>query len=130
MKEVYLYFRTIAAVGDDDAAGESAMYPLSHFCGGVPSAADTLNLYFKPMIAVQEDAQAGAVVNNDKIVVSLSANNTHKTVLQDLARLFSGAASGGSIYSDGFISVADDATSTYAVAGINGLSTMTAPTLS
>ena len=129
MKEVYLYFRTIGVIGDDDAAGDSALYPLSHFCGMVPSADDTLNLYFKPMIAVQNDAQADAVVNNDKIVVSLSSNNTHKAVMADLARLFSGAANGG-IHHDGYIDVADDVAGTYAVSGISGLSTMTAPTLS
>ena len=132
MKEVYLYFRTAGAAGDDDAAGDSAMYPLSHFCGAVPSADDTLNLYFKPAVAVQAndpDDDAANIINNDKIVVSLSTVNTHKTVMQDLARLFSGAANGGSIYNDGFISVADDVTGVYAVSGISGLSTMTAPTL-
>ena len=130
MKEVYLYFRTIGAIGDDDAAGDSALYPLSHFCGMVPSADDTLNLYFKPMIAVQEGGAAAAdVINNDKIVVSLSSNNTHKTVMADLARLFAGSANGG-IHHDGYIDVADDITGTYAVSGISGLSTMTAPTLS
>ena len=131
MKEVYLYFRTIDVLGNDDAAGDSACYPLSHFCGAVPSADDTLNLYFKPMIAVQAndpDDDAANIINNDKIVVSLSANNTHKDVIARLARLFSGAANGG-IHHDGFISVADDVTGTYAVTGISGLSTMTAPTL-
>mgnify|MGYP003139777719 CR=1 FL=1 len=129
MKEVYLYFRTIGTIGDDDAAGDSALYPLSSFKGMVPSADDTLNLYFTPAVAVMADGQDGAVVNNDKIVVSLSSNNTHKTVMADLARLFSGAANGG-IHHDGYIDVADDITGTYAVSGINGLSTMTAPTLS
>ena len=129
MKEVYLYFRTVATIGDDDAAGDSACYPLSHFCGAVPSADDTLNLYFKPMIAVQEDAQADAVINNDKIVVTLSAVNTHKDVITKLSRLFAGAANGG-IHHDGFIDVVDDVAGTTAVTGIAGLSTMTAPTLS
>jgi hypothetical protein len=45
-----------------------------------------------------------------------------------LAKLFAGAASGG-IHHEGYIDVADDITSTYAVTGIAGLSTMTAPTL-
>lgn len=128
MKEVYLYFRTVAAIGDDDAAGDSAMYPLSSFKGMVPSADDTLDLYFTPAVAVMADGQDGAVVNNDKIVVSLSSNNTHKDVMARLARLFSGAANGG-IHHEGYIDVADDVTSTYAVTGISGLSTMTAPTL-
>jgi len=130
MKEVYLYFRTQATIGDDDAAGDSAMYPLSALKGMVPSADDTLNVYFDPMIARQEGGAAAAdVVNSDKVVITLSAVNTHKTVMQDLAKLFSGAANGGNLYNDGFISVADDVTSTYAVSGIAGLSTMTTPTL-
>ena len=130
MKEVYLYFRTQATIGSDDGAGDSACYPLSHFCGAVPSAADTLNLYFKPMIGVQQntDDDVAEVLNNDKVVVTLSANNTHKDVITNLARLFAGAANGG-IHADGFISVADDATATYAVSGIAGLSTITTPTL-
>tara|TARA_R100000406_G_scaffold68902_1_gene49308 strand:+ start:35 stop:433 length:399 start_codon:yes stop_codon:yes gene_type:complete len=132
MKEVYLYFRTAGAIGDDDAAGDSACYPLSHFCGAIPSADDTLNLYFKPAVAVQAndpDDDAANIINNDKIVISLSANNTHKDVIARLMRLFSGAANGG-IHHDGFIDVVDDVAGTTAVTGIAGLSTMTAPTLS
>ena len=131
MKEVYLYFRTAGAIGDDDAAGDSACYPLSHFCGAIPSADDTLNLYFKPAVAVQAndpDDDAANIINNDKIVISLSANNTHKDVIARLMRLFSGAANGG-IHHDGFIDVVDDVAGTTAVTGIAGLSTMTAPTL-
>ena len=131
MKEVYLYFRTQATIGDDDAAGDSAMWPLSALKGMVPTADDTLALYFDPMIARQEGGAAAAdVVNSDKVVVTLSTVNTHKAVIQDLSRLFSGSANGGSIYNDGFISVADDKTAVYAVSGIAGLSTMTTPTLS
>ena len=131
MKEVYLYFRTQATLGSDDGVGDSACYPLSHFCGAIPSAADTLNLYFKPAVAVQAndpDDDAANIINNDKIVVSLSANNTHKDVIARLMRLFSGAANGG-IHQDGFIDVVDDVAGTSAVTGIAGLSTMTAPTL-
>ena len=131
MKEVYLYFRTQATLGSDDGAGDSACYPLSHFCGAVPSAADTLNLYFKPAVAVQAndpDDDAANIINNDKIVVTLSSNNTHKDVIARLMRLFSGAANGGILH-DGFIDVVDDVAGTSAVTGIDGLSTMTAPTL-
>ena len=121
--EKYLYFRTQATIGDDDAAGDSAMYPLSSLTGMVPTADDTLAIHFKPIIAVQADGQDGAVVNNDKVIVTLSAVNTHKDVIERLAKLFIGSR-------DSFISVADDKTSVYAVSGIAGLSTMTAPTLS
>ena len=127
MKEVYLYFRTQATLGSDDGVGDSACYPLSHFCGAIPSAADTLNLYFKPAVAVQAndpDDDAANIINNDKIVVTLSTVNTHKDVIARLAQLF-----GGGPMAEPFITVADDVTSTYAVTGIAGLSTMTAPTL-
>ena len=128
MKEVYLYFRTQATIGNDDASDDSAMFPLSHLQGMVPSADDTLNIYFKPMIKqarnrFDHDGDSTSVVNSDFIVVTLSSNNTHKDVITKLSRLFAGAANGG-IHQDGFIDVADDLTSTYAVTGIAGLSTI------
>ena len=122
--EKYLYFRTIAVLGDDDSSADSAMFPLSRLQGMVPSADDTLNIYFTPMIPYQHDDQNASVINADFVVVTLSTVNTHKTVIENLTRLFSGASNGGSIYNDGFISVADDLTSVYAAAGIAGLSTI------
>ena len=95
--------------------------------GFVPSADDTLNLYFKPAIAHSAndpDDDAANIINNDKIVVTLSTVNTHKDVIARLAQLF-----GGGPMAEPFITVADDVTSTYAVTGIASLSTMTAPTL-
>ena len=130
MKEVQLYFRTQATIGDDDASGDSAMYPLSSLTCMVPSADDTLNLYFKKMIGVQQntDDDVAEVLNNDKVVVSLSSVNTHKDVIARLSRLFAGAANGG-IHHDGFIDVVDDKAGTTAVTGISGLSTITTETL-
>ena len=126
--EKYLYFRTENTIGNDDAAGDSACYPLSNFMGFVPSADDTLNLYFKPAVAHSAndpDDDNSNIINNDKIVITLSTNNTHKDVIARLCQLF-----GGGPMAEPFITVADDVTSTYAVTGIAGLSTMTAPTLS
>jgi len=119
MSEKYLYFRTQATLADDDARTDSAMYPLSSLQGMHPSADDTLNIFFKPMIPVQHDDQNGSVINADYVVVTLSAVNTHKDVIDRLSRLFSNQT-----HAEGFISVADDQTSTYAVAGIAGLSTI------
>tara|TARA_Y100000004_G_C8684255_1_gene314680 strand:- start:39 stop:449 length:411 start_codon:yes stop_codon:yes gene_type:complete len=131
MKEVYLYFRTqaSASAGDDDGSDDSCMFPLSKFTGMHPTAADTLTLFFEPVtmkekVQFDHDGDSTTSVKNDKVVVTLATNDTHKTVMQDLARLFAGAANGGNIYNDGFISVADDQTSTYAVSGIGGLSTI------
>ena len=130
MKEVYLYFRTqaSASAGDDDGSDDSCVFPLSRFRGMHPTAADTLTLFFEPVtmkekVQFDHDGDSTTSVKNDKVVVTLATNDTHKTVMQDLARLFAGAANGG-IHADGFISVADDQTSTYAISGIGGLSTI------
>ena len=53
--EKYLYFRTQATIGDDDAASDSACWPLSSFLGMHPTADDTLLLHFKPQIAAGSD---------------------------------------------------------------------------
>tara|TARA_R100000458_G_C8142549_1_gene153130 strand:- start:55 stop:444 length:390 start_codon:yes stop_codon:yes gene_type:complete len=126
MKEVYLYFRTQGTLADDDAAGDSAMYPLSKLRGMVPSADDTLNIYFDPMIPVQHDDQNGSVINADYVVCSIGAND-HKDAIAALTRLFAGAANGG-IHHDGYISVADDYAGTYAVSEVTGLSTISTAT--
>ena len=132
MKEVYLYFRTIAAIGDDDASADSAMFPLSRLQGMVPSADDTLNIYFKPMINQENnrfdhDADSTAGVNSDYVVCTIGTND-HKDAMAALSRLFAGAANGG-IHHDGFIDVVDDKAGTTAVTGIAGLSTITTETL-
>ena len=131
MKEVYLYFRTqaSASAGDDDGSDDSCMFPLSKLTGMHPTAADTLTLFFEPVtmkekVQFDHDGDSTTSVKNDKVVCTLTTNDTHKTAMQDLARLFAGAANGG-IHADGFISVADDQTSTYAVSSIKALSTIT-----
>jgi len=123
MKEVYLYFRTQATLADDDASADSCMFPLSKLRGMVPSADDTLNIYFDPMIPVQHDDQNASVINADYVVCTIGAND-HKDAITALTRLFAGAANGG-IHHDGFIVVADDLSSTYAVSEVTALSTIT-----
>ena len=122
MKEVYLYFRTQATLADDDASADSAMFPLSKLRGMVPSADDTLNIYFDPMIPVQHDDQNASVINADYVVCTIGAND-HKDAIAALTRLFAGAANGG-IHHDGYISVADDYAGTYAVSEVTALSTI------
>ena len=128
MKEVYLYFRTQSTLEHDDDSAQSVMFPLSNLMGIVPTAADSLNIYFEPMInqssiRFDHNGDSTSTVNSDYVVVNLSSNNTHKDVITDLTRLFAGAANGG-VHADGYIDVADDLTSTYAVSGISALSTI------
>ena len=122
MKEVYLYFRTQATLADDDDSAQSCMFPLSKLRGLVPSADDTLNIYFDPMIPVQHDDQKASVINADYVVCTIGTND-HADAIAALTRLFSGAANGG-IHHDGVIVVADDYASTYAVSEVTALSTI------
>ena len=124
MKEVYLYFRTQSTLEHDDDSAQSVMFPLSNLMGIVPTAADSLNIYFEPMInqssiRFDHNGDSTSTVNSDYVVVNLSSNNTHKDVIARLMRLFSGAANGG-IHQDGFIDVVDDVAGTSAVTGIAG----------
>ena len=127
MKEVYLYFRTQATLIHDDDSAQSCMFPLSRLQGMVPTADDTLAIYFKPMINQENtrfdhDADSTAGVNSDYVVCTIAAND-HKDAIAALSRLFAGAANGG-IHHDGTIVVADDLTSTYAVSEVTALSTI------
>ena len=127
MKEVYLYFRTQATLIHDDDSAQSCMFPLSRLQGMVPTADDTLAIYFKPMINQENnrfdhDADSTAGVNSDYVVCTIAAND-HKDAIAALSRLFAGAANGG-IHHDGTIVVADDLSSTYAVSEVLSLSTI------
>ena len=122
MSERYLYFRTVSAIGDDDARGDSAMYPLSSLQGIHPTADDSLNIFFKPMIPVHAgdpDDDTANMISADYVVINLTTANTHKDVIAGLTRLF-----GSHPHSDGFIDVADDVTGVYAVPGISAVSTI------
>ena len=116
MKEGYLYFRTQATLADDDDSGQSALFPLSNFMGCHPTSDTALTLFFKPQIKNNGDGQADDFTNNDSVVLTVGTND-HKDAIADLCRLFAGAANGG-IHADGYIDVADDLTSTYAVATV------------
>ena len=117
-----MYFRTQATLADDDASADSCMFPLSKLRGMVPSADDTLNIYFDPMIPVQHDDQNASVINADYVVCTIGTND-HKDAISALTKLFAGAANGG-IHHDGFIVVADDLAATYAVSEVTALSTI------
>ena len=123
MKEVYLYFRTNATLTEDDDSAQSTCFPLSSFKGMHPTSDTALTIFYTPQIRVGGDGQDGNVVNNDSIVLTVGAND-HKDAITALSRLFAGAANGG-MHHDGFIVVADDLSSTYAVAEVTGVGTIT-----
>jgi|TARA_R110002020_G_scaffold65474_1_gene172972 hypothetical protein len=124
--EKYLYFRTQATIGDDDAGSDSACWPLSSFLGMHPTADDTLVLHFKPQIAAASDAQDGNFINTDKVVLTLGTANTHKAAMQALIKAFRAEKGFNGDGDDSFIVVADDiSTGTkYLVSQVSAVSTI------
>ena len=102
----YFYFRTEAAVADDDDIARSVMFPVENLVSMYPTSDTALTLTVKPALPVMADGQDGAVINNDTIVLNVNTN-AHREVMYAIAQAVN---AGGTAYSDGVITVADDAT--------------------
>jgi hypothetical protein len=80
-KAKYLYFRTEATDANDDATGDSALFPASSLMGMQPTGDSNLTLYFKSMLRGSgiDGNELGAPVsqNNDSVIVTLASANTH-----------------------------------------------------
>ena len=80
-KAKYLYFRTEATDANDDATGDSALFPASSLMGMQPTGDSALTLYFKSMLRGSgiDGNELGAPVsqNNDSVIVTLAPANTH-----------------------------------------------------
>jgi len=83
----YLYFRTEATDANDDAAGDSALFPASSLMGMQPTSDTALTLYFKSMLRGPGNEGAGDALanldNNDSVIVTISAN-THLVAMQTI----------------------------------------------
>lgn len=84
-KQKYLYFRTEATDADDDATGDSAVFPASSLMGMQPTSDTALTLYFKSMLRGSGNEGAADALanldNNDSVIVTISAN-THLTAIR------------------------------------------------
>jgi len=84
-KQKYLYFRTEATDGNDDATGDSALFPASSLMGMQPTSDTTLTLYFKSMLRGSGNEGAGDALanldNNDSVILTVSAN-THLVAMK------------------------------------------------
>tara|TARA_A100001391_G_C5041352_1_gene270967 strand:- start:585 stop:956 length:372 start_codon:yes stop_codon:yes gene_type:complete len=109
--EKYLYFRTVTALGDDDASADSILVKASDFRGAQPTSDTTVTLFFNPVVALHDEA-TNAFVNSDSIVLNTGTNNA-KDVFEGIAR----AISGIEFSSASMIVVADDVDSQY----LNGI---------
>ena len=80
-KNKFLYFRTEATDANDDATGDSALFPVSSLMGMQPTGDNSLTLYFKSMLRGSGNEGAADALanldNNDSVVLSLYAPNTH-----------------------------------------------------
>ena len=102
LQDKYLYFRNVPDEDDDDASGDSALFPLKNFMGMHPTATAAITLFFQPQIRNQSDGQDGNVVNNDSVILAITEGTAFE-VMRDLVAAFNGGP-----HSDGFLVVADD----------------------
>tara|TARA_R100000805_G_C3499555_1_gene30213 strand:- start:46 stop:456 length:411 start_codon:yes stop_codon:yes gene_type:complete len=106
----YFYFRTEAAVGDDDDKARSAMIAVDKFRGAIPSnssagtSANVVTLFFDSAVNMKGAGQNGEIIIADTVVLNVTAGKA-KDVCIAIAE-----AANGHPHSDGVIVVADDAT--------------------
>jgi len=102
----YFYFRTEAAVADDDDSATSLLVPVDNLVGMFPTSDTALTICFKPILRQASDGQDGNVINADRVILNVNTNS-HREVMLAIARA---ANATGPQYSDGVITVVDDAT--------------------
>ena len=87
-KNKFLYFRTEATDVNDDATGDSALFPASSLMGMQPTADSSLTLYFKSMLRGSGNEGAADALanldNNDSVVLTLSSANTHLAAMTSI----------------------------------------------
>tara|TARA_R100001463_G_scaffold22801_2_gene54777 strand:+ start:135 stop:554 length:420 start_codon:yes stop_codon:yes gene_type:complete len=90
----YLYFRTEATDANDDATGDSALFPVSSLMGMQPTSDTALTLYFKSMLRGSGNEGAADALanldNNDSVIVTIPAN-THLTAIQAIVNAINNA---------------------------------------
>tara|TARA_R100000808_G_C2097813_1_gene115930 strand:- start:51 stop:476 length:426 start_codon:yes stop_codon:yes gene_type:complete len=95
-KQKYLYFRTEATDGDDDATGDSALFPASSLMGMQPTSDTALTLYFKSMLRGSGNEGAGDSLanldNNDSVTLTISAN-THLVAMTAIVQAINNPSS-------------------------------------
>tara|TARA_Y100000401_G_C8225121_1_gene175303 strand:+ start:218 stop:628 length:411 start_codon:yes stop_codon:yes gene_type:complete len=105
----YFYFRTEAAVGDDDDKARSAMIAVDKFRGAIPTnssggtSANVVTLFFDSAVNMKGAGQNGEIIISDTVVLNVTAGKA-KDVCIAIAE-----AANGHPHSDGVVVVADDA---------------------
>lgn len=123
MAEKYLYFRTVAAAGDDDQGQDSVCYPMSKFRGFSMGAAGDMDatadedLFTMVFESLQNDT-AGDDANFDIIVVNITTDNNAKAVWKGLVEAFAHSK-------ETFLVVGDDVTGDYLHSDIESIGAIT-----
>ena len=106
----YFYFRTDAAVGEDDDKAKSAMIAVDKLRGVIPTntgsagtAADEVTLFFDSARSLAGSGQNGEIIIADSVLLNVTAGKA-KDVCIAIAE-----AANGHPHSDGVVVIADDA---------------------
>ena len=121
--EKNLYFRTVADEDNDDAiTADSVLVPVSKITGFYPSnsgsagtAADELTIFFESINNIQT-AGDNEVVKSDSVLLNITAGQSFN-VMQAIVDAINAT---GVAYQDGYIVIADDATTTVGASSIEG----------
>ena len=119
--EKYLYFRTVADEEDDDTiTGDTLLMPVSRFTGMLPSnssagnAANVITLFFESVNNIQT-ADDNESVNSDTVALNITAGKSVEVMNAILQAVNSSRPT-----SDGYIVIADDATTTVGATSLEG----------
>jgi len=119
--EKYLYFRTVADQDADDGNDDSHVFPASRLTGMYPGTDGTLILSFLSVLNFDAGVDANQEVTSDLVTLNITTHR-HKEVMQDITRAINAQ---GPQYGDGFITVADDVTTTYLTSSASADETVT-----
>ena len=104
----YFYFRTQADQDADDGIDDSICIPVRQIRGMNPTSDTALTIWFDSVYNTYTGGD-GEVVISDSVILNVTQGKTQE-VLETLIRVIN---SGYPAYTDGFITVADDVTTTY-----------------
>ena len=98
--EKYLYFRTEAALADDDGSGNSVLFPASSFLGAEPTSDTSITVFFKGMknLHAHDDHSI-----SDSVVLTVATNKGKEAM-----KAIVDAVVGNTFSKSSFISVIDD----------------------
>ena len=104
----YFYFRTQADQDDDDGIDDSLCLPVRQIRGMNPTSDTALTIWFDSVYNTYTGGDAEVVIS-DSVILNVTQGKTQE-VLETLIRVIN---SSYPAYTDGFITVADDVTTTH-----------------